>query len=369
MYRFSFHNPVATFVGTGQFELAQDRYVGKRVLLLSGSVVSKLPQYQSIRTLLGTRVVGEYTAVPPNPDVFAVDEIVALLHQSQADTVIGIGGGSTLDAAKMAAAICGEAVPTEAYLSGKPLPEQRPVKLVLLPTTAGTGSEVTNNAVITSGVQKRKIAQVGDALFCDAAVIDPELFRTVPTRVATASGFDALCHAIESLWSTNAMPPSDALAMAAIERIVANLEQACGGDAHAQEEMAIASCLAGMAFTQTRVNICHANSYYLTQHYGLDHGAACAVTLVPALRYNLDATRGKLDAAARQCGLSSAEDLIDEIERMYRSLDMKEHLSDYGVTEDDILPMADAIMANPISAFNPVPLTREALAQLLHQIL
>ncbi len=368
MYYFSFHNPVTACVGRGRSEEIESYCLGQRVLLLSDAVVSTLPQYQKIKGLLGDKVAAEYTGILPNPESGMVDQILQLLDRANVDCVIGIGGGSTLDTAKLVASIAGENVPVEEYLNGMALP-RRKMPLVLMPTTSGTGSEVTNIAVITSGATHKKVALANDVLYCDIAVIDPELTATVPAKVTASTGFDALCHALEALWSTNATPPSDALAAGAIGRITANLEQACAGAPNAREEMAVASYLAGLAFNQTRTNACHANSYYLTTNYHVDHGSACAVTIIPFLKYNLSAVREKVDGVARQCGFTDGERLILELERIHRNVGLKERLSDYGVTAGDIEPMVDAILANQTSFLNPAPITRESMSRFLTDLL
>ncbi len=369
MYDFCFGNPVKAFVGRGKSLAVTGDIECDRVMLMGDPVVSTLPQYGMLKDALGPRLCAEFTDITPNPHYQTVDAAAAVLGESEADTLIAIGGGSVLDAAKTVACLGPAGGTARDYLTGAKKISGRNTPLYLMPTTAGTGSEMTNVAVITDPDSHKKVPLVSDALYCDIAVIDPDLTRSMPFRVAASSGFDALCHAIEALWNLAATPPSDALAMQAIDKCLGFLEPACNGDPGAGEEMAIASYLAGLAFNQTRTTVCHAISYSLTATYGIDHGTACTFTLVPFLQYNLECVRSKLDAAAALAGLGDAVGLIDTIADLYVRLKMPARLSQYGVGSHDIWTVADEAMAVGSTKLTPRTVTREALADILHSIL
>ena len=368
MYNFSFFNPVHTYVGRGISEQINTYCSGQHILLLSDRIVSDTPQYQKLRNLLGDHVSMEYLDILPNPESDMIDRIVQTIQGVSIDCVMAIGGGSTIDSAKVVAAIFDQDQNTEAYLKGAPIPARK-LPLILIPTTAGTGSEVTDVSVITHSTTHDKVALVTPLLYGNIAVVDPEFTATVPPAVTASTGFDALCHAVEAYWSTHSTPPSDVLAVGAIQRILKYLADACQGNAEAREEMCIASYLAGMAFNQTRTNVCHVIANYLTKHHQVPHGAACAVTLVPFLRFNLSAVEDKLAAVARLCGYGGPEAFIQAVDVLYHQVGLKSCLSDYGVTSDEIPAILSFTIPNTSSKMNPIPLTEQPLEEVLRNIL
>lgn len=368
MYDFLFFNSVKTAVGRGKYRDIHNLASGSRIMLISDRIISTMPFYEEIKQILGERFVCEYIDVIPNPECSNIDDAVRLAKGWNANCIIGIGGGSVLDASKMTAMLLGSEGAAKDYVSGSRKLGDKRVFLVLCPTTAGTGSEVTNIAVITDRSTCKKVPLAGDVLLADYAVVDPCLTSTMPPKIAALTGFDALCHAFESYWSLASTPVSDALALSAIKAILGNLENAYRGDDNAKEEMVIASYMAGLAFNQTRTNICHANSYYLTARYGIDHGTACAITLIPFLRYNYEGIKEKLDIVGRFCGYSDGKELSDAISSLYNSVGMPRSLRQFGVKKQELPLIAKEALAVGSSRLNARVVTEEDMRQILYDI-
>ncbi|MBQ9941601.1 MAG: iron-containing alcohol dehydrogenase, partial [Christensenellaceae bacterium] len=309
--------------------------------------------------------------VVPNPLLETADAAAALARECRADCIIGIGGGSAMDTAKAAAAFAPAGISAAEYAAGRPLPAAR-LPLILIPTTAGTGSEVTNVSVLTDAKTAKRTSLVGNILYADTAIIDPALSETMPPRVAAASGMDALCHAIESFWNVRSSPVSQALSMEAARRILIHLESAVKGDPDAREEMSIAATIAGIAFNQTRTTVCHAVSYRLTAHYGIDHGLACAATLpgFVQLAARDENVRPMLDRLAAYCGLAHAHALADAAAALYCAIGLPEKLSSLGcITPGHAMDVAAAGFAVPTVKLCRFAISFEDLLAVVESIL
>ena len=213
----------------------------------------------------------------------AIDEIAGRLQQGVYDCVVAVGGGATIDAAKLVSLAASNACCIVDLLDGTPKPNRYPI--IAAPTTAGSGSEATHFAVLYVGQEKHSVAD--PSLRPRLAVVDPALSATAPERVAVAAGLDVLCQSIESLWAQQAGERSSACASEALRLVVPNLKPATiDGDPPAQTGLAMASHLAGHAIDRSFTTICHALSYYLTSHFGIPHGVAAAATLPAAVLFN-----------------------------------------------------------------------------------
>lgn len=274
---------------------------------------------------LGDRLVASYTEVEPNPSVASCVRAFDTIRDAQFELLVALGGGSAIDTAKAVAAQCAHRA-TDAWLSrhlrnGAPIVEPfAPPAIVAIPTTAGTGSEVTMWATIWDERTSRKHSLSHPALYAEAALLDPTLTLTVPHETTVASAFDALSHAMEAVWNRSANPISDALAARAISVIPRALLQVLGtpDDAAARETLLAGSLLAGLAISHTRTALAHSISYPLTGELGLPHGVACSITL-PELLTAVDARhprRAALIVAAM--GATSATAAARDLDEMMR---------------------------------------------------
>lgn len=255
--------------------------------------------------------VSTFDGVQPEPKIKIATAAAEKLRAVSADLVVGVGGGSSMDTAKFASALAEYDVPPREMLGMGNVPGPgRPT--VLLPTTAGTGSEVTHIGVFADsdddGIKK---VVYSEHLFADLAIVDPELTRTMPPGVAAATGMDALSHAIESYVSTERTPYTDALARHAIEVIGDNIREAVHQGKHndrARYRMSLAATIAAQAFVNSGLGAVHALTYPLGIEHGIGHGLANAVLLPHVMRYNVPAEPERFAEIADLLGGSPASE-------------------------------------------------------------
>ena len=305
----------------------------------------------------GGRLAAVFSGVTPNPRTREVDECAALMRRTGADFAVALGGGSAIDCAKAACAIApGKLSTAQAHTGGAILPDAA-LPLVAVPTTAGTGSEVTGVAVLTDEEKGVKAPLGHRNLYPALALIDAELTVSLPPAVTAATGLDALSHALEAFWSKNHQPVCDALALAAARLCFEWLPRAYahGDDIKAREKMCEASVLAGLAFALPKTAAAHAISFPLTNRYGLPHGEACAFTLDALCEINAQAEGGRLEGFARQLGFESAAAMGARIAAMKREMGMRCTLAQAGIPMGE-LPELARLSQHPNLDNNPVPL-------------
>lgn len=300
-----------------------------------------------------------YSDIQPNPQLSGAAAVAALIREREADCVLAVGGGSTLDTAKFAAAIAyagGEALD---YFRGQRVFALDHIPVLAAPTTAGTGSEVTQVSVMSHGREKKTINH--PAFMPKIALVDPTLTLSVPPRTTMNTGLDALAHALEGFWSKNHQPISDQMARQAIRLVLDNLERAWrdGSDLEARTNMSLAALFGGLAFAVPKTAGCHACSYPLSEDYGLPHGEACAFTLDSFVRLNADA---RLEALCQDLGLSGTEELARRIAALKALGGLRTRLSELGPVDLDKLAHDSAV--HPLMQNNPVALDEAALKRM-----
>ncbi|MBQ8075337.1 MAG: iron-containing alcohol dehydrogenase [Oscillospiraceae bacterium] len=356
MNNFVYSQPVKIWFGPGKLkELSSvlDEFGVQKAVLVCGKhfrpEADKLMEAES-------RICAVFSEVEPNPQLSGAVETARLANQHGADAVIGIGGGSSIDTGKFAAAVaCGEGDPVAYYHGELPFPEKR-LTIIAVPTTAGTGSEVTQVSVMSHGKEKRTINN--PAFMPRAAIVDPEMSLSVPPRTTMNTGLDALAHALEGYWSVNHQPISDLMAIEAVRTILANLETAWREpeNLEARGKMAYASLLGGLSFALPKTAACHACSYPLSEDYHLPHGEACAFTLDSFVRINAD---DRLEALCTAVGLGGTAELADKIASLKVLAGLRTRLSDLG--EVDLEKLCRDCAAHPLMNNNPVKLSLEQL--------
>jgi len=260
-----------------------DDYGSKRVVLFADPIIVELDLTKDMENIFQEKNVDYqvYTDIVPEPSTEVGDNSVEAVREFNADLVVGIGGGSCLDCAKVAATLATNEGSVLDYLNlnGTKKITDDGVKKVLIPTTAGTGAEVTFNAVFSLGKTKDIISD--DKLLASAAIIDPELTYSLPPKVTAGSGIDALCHAIESYTSKGATQLTDVLAIDAVKKIYKNIRTAVwnGDNKEARNEMAMGSLIASLSYFNSGVHAVHAFSYPLGGRYKIPHGESNAVLM------------------------------------------------------------------------------------------
>lgn len=311
------------------------------------------------------RIAAVYSEVRPNPSLQFVDECAALLRAQNLDFVVAMGGGSVLDCAKAAAAIA-EGKHTIRYYYGTEhsLPQEG-LPVIAVPTTAGTGSEVTSVSVLSD--KHNKLPLNAPSLTARIAIIDPLLTMTLPPKLTAISGIDALCHAIEGYSSIQHQPICDALAVHAARLVLENLETAVadGKNQAAREAMAEAAVIAGLAFALPKTTGPHACSYPLTAQYGIPHGEACGLTLEWFVKINAGIPR--IQELARQLGFTDAAELSNRITELKQNVRIRTNLRDFKLTATQIEKLVQDSQ-HPNLRNNPVPVTIEMIKEMYRSL-
>lgn len=259
----------------------------------------------------GSIAVEIFDGVQPDAPVDLVNAAGQQAKDAGVDVVIGIGGGSSLDTAKSVAVLADNPLPITLYYAQKEQPQAAHTPLILIPTAAGTGSEVTIMSVLhdeeTQG--KETVLKPGNL-----AIVDPELTLTVPPQVTAATGLDAMSHAIESYTTNCGNPKADILSLAAVELIASNLEAAYtdGSNLDARTNLCLASNLAGMSFNDASVHFGHAAAHEFGIQFHMPHGVACALTLPEVVTYAADVIPDRVKKIAAALGLEVSEDMSGE---------------------------------------------------------
>jgi alcohol dehydrogenase len=294
-----------------------------------------------------------------------VEETAKALSAARAEGVVALGGGSAIDAAKATAVLAANPEYCVADLVEPDRPWRRRLPLIAVPTTAGTGSEATNVSVITDAGNRRKRVIAHADLAPDLALIDACLTLEVPPRFTAITGIDALTHAIEAYVATNATPLTKALSYRAAHMIGEALPIAVGkgSDVAAREAMALASYMAGIAFSNAGLGLCHATAHRIGPAYGLPHGLANAVMLPSVMRFNaLVCKKSYADIGLALSGtIMSAEETIAHVGRLIAEVGLPENLAAVGGKAEDFGAFADEALRDVCIESNPRTVAREQI--------
>jgi alcohol dehydrogenase len=319
-------------------------------LIVTDEILERIGVVEKLTSLLEGLSYGVYTGVKPEPEVAIVEDCTNMFLSGKHDGLIALGGGSAIDIAKAVSGFAGFDGPIDA-LFGTDLVPRKGAPIIAIPTTAGTGSEVTNIAILSDTTAQLKKGIVSDYLLPDVAIVSPEMTVTMPQSVTAASGIDALVHAIEAYISVNASPITDALALGSMKMIAKYLPKAYANPNHmeARENMATASLMAGMAFGNAGVAAVHALAYPLGGRYHIPHGVSNALLLPYVMEWNKIASTERFRDIAEALGqntssLSDSEAATSAVEAM-RSLceavNIPKGLRSFNIPESDIRSMAE----------------------------
>lgn len=292
--------------------------------------------------------------LPPEPAYEQVQKVVDEFKTSGAEFIVAVGGGSAMDAAKLASLLATENYTVKDLLDNPSL-AVKTVKTCLIPTTAGTGSEATPNAIVAVPEKEVKVGIVNVGMVPDYVILDAAMVRNLPRKIAAATGVDAMAHAIECFTSNKANPFSDTFALEALDIIINNIESACDDpDAlEAKNQMQIAAFYAGVAITCSGTTAVHALSYPLGGKYHIAHGVSNAILLMPVMRFNEPAIRPKLAAAYdrvvhgdRDCVTEEEKSawILRRMEGIVRHLDIPTSLAEFHVPAGDLESLVEAGM-------------------------
>ena len=364
--------PRKTVIGENALETcrADITALGRKALIVTGKHVE---QTGAMRILLGLLTQWEtgyavFSGITGEPTVAMIEEGVAAYRDAGCDFLIAIGGGSPLDSAKAIAAMTVLPGAISDYM-GKEIEGEFP-PMVLIPTTAGTGSEATKFSIITDTARDVKMLLKGDALLPDLAVVDPAFTLTSPQLVTVATGMDALTHAIEAYTSRRANPFTDALALDAITRIFRSLPTAYhdGSNCKAREDLAIAAYHAGLCINNASVTLVHGMSRPIGALFHVAHGISNAMILRPCLAFSMEGCPERFTAMARAIGV--AEDSIkDGADAFLAALDSLcnqveiPSLAQYGIDRARFLALIDKMATDAMMSGSPSNTIREVIKE------
>lgn len=349
------------------------RYPGGPVLIVTDPGVLKAGIAEQTVKASGRDCV-IFSKIEPDPSIDTALACAKAVRETGATVIVGVGGGSAMDTAKVASIIAHAKQPIS-EMFGIELVKDVGLPLILIPTTAGTGSEVTHIAILSDEQEHLKKGIVSSRLFPAIAIVDPELTLGVPKSVTAASGMDALLHAVEAFTSKNANSVTDTLAKRAMFLIASNLRAAFenGRNVEARSAMLEGAMLAGMAFANAGVTAVHAFAYPIGAEFHIPHGVANSIMLGPVLTFNTPGNPTKFAEAGVAMGLPSdntAERTIEFMKQLADDIQIPKHLAEFGVRDEHIPGLARGVMkVTRLLANNPRELTHEDAMRLYRQML
>ena len=343
--------------------------------LVAAGIVSRLESVLTEAGISWTR----FDEVEPDPRFEIAVRAVEAAKSEKAELVIGIGGGSPLDIAKVCAILATNTKPVSELFGIDMVPEAG-LATILIPTTAGTGSEVTPIAILSDEHEKLKKGIVSPRLFPAVAILDPELTLGMPPGVTAATGLDALIHAVEAFTSKNANSISDVFARQAMRLVFGNIRKAYanGEDLAARAGMLEGSLLAGMAFANAGVTAVHAFAYPIGAEFHIPHGVANSIMLPPVMEFNM---LGNLPKFAEIAGIfgeppgglnerERARGMVKAISELVDDLRIPRHLTEFGVADHHIPALAQGVMkVTRLLANNPRRITVQDAEAIYRQVL
>ncbi|MBP7264004.1 MAG: iron-containing alcohol dehydrogenase [Spirochaetia bacterium] len=368
---FSFLCPTRLEFGVGAVQktggLARELGLSS-VLIVSGSGPTSASEgYRSLVASLSDAgiAVDTYAAVTPDPDASQVRDCARLLTSGGHNAVVAYGGGSPMDCAKSAALCAANGKDILDFLYGKAAPGTPALPIVAVPTTAGTGSELSSAAVTTDRQAGKKLGYSHPSFFPRLAIVDPEVQASMPPAVTSATGMDALTHAVESFLSLGANPASDAINLACVRLIAGNLPKACrnGADLDARSGMALAAAMAGAAFSNTGLGMVHGFAHPVGALHGVAHGLANAIILPYVLAALRPATA---DRMAHLEAFFGPGPLHASVAALNRELGVPSGLASLGIAEGQLEAIAADARTYRMRPRSPRAFTDDELTTLLH---
>jgi len=364
MNSISIYQPCDIQFGTGVIRLLPDKCQKsgyKKICCLFASPL-KLPVenlYHEMQKFSIRMERIEYSLGEPTTAYF--NDLLNQIRTMRPDCIVGIGGGSVLDLAKLAAALWNSAQTIE-EIFGKNLLKPRTTGLICIPTTSGTGSEVSPNAILLDESDSEKKSVISPYLIPDSCYIDPELIAGLPPKITAETAMDALSHCIEAYTNKFSHPVADIYALAGIKLIMENLEAAYqdGTNLEARSALALGSMYGGYCLGPVNTAAVHALSYGLGGKYHIPHGLANAILLPKVMRFNLDAVPDKYLSIAKVMGADSAEEGIVKIETLAGKCGIPQKLSDIGVKQTEVENLTNlAMKVTRLLVNNPKEVTRQ----------
>lgn len=345
MNGFKYHNPVKIEFGIEKLKKLSDIVNNRKALLVTSNSFTKRGITDKIKGIVNVN----YTIdnIIPNPTFDYLEKNYNALPYKDFDVIVALGGGSVIDSAKVFSVYCNNKDQQD-YSFLKKLIKQGFLKkhhlikpVIAVPTTAGTGSEVTPWATVWDMDEKKKYSLHSDKLWCEACICDPLLTVSMSKDITIQTGLDAISHSFESIWNKNSNPISRMYAINAAKIIIETLPKLVNDldNIHYRERMMFAALSAGMSFSNTQTSIAHAISYYITAHKGIPHGIACSFTLPDII----DAVIGKdedVDSALKDI---LSELSSEKLRKLYNDLRVATDFKSYGLNNENMLDLKKSL--------------------------
>ncbi|MDY3974298.1 MAG: lactaldehyde reductase, partial [Veillonella caviae] len=353
----------------------------KKVLVTTDKDLIKFGVATKVTALLDEAGVAYeiFDELKANPTIKNVQDGVAACKKAEADCIVAIGGGSTIDTSKAIAIIMTNPEFAEVRsLEGVADTKNKCLPIIAVTTTSGTAAEVTINYVITDEEKHRKFVCADPHDIPIVAIVDPDMSMGMPRGLCAATGMDALVHAVEGFITKGAWEMTDMLHLKAIEIISRSLRAAVEGDPKAREQMALGQYIAGMGFSNVGLGIVHSMAHPLSALYDIPHGKACAMMLTAVLKFNAPETGEKYRDLARAMGVKNVDGMskeeyqkaaIEAIQQLADDVDIPKSLLEAGVKEEDIQFLAESAAKDACTPGNPREVTQAEIEGIYRSIL
>lgn len=347
---FTWFNPTKIVYGAGSISTLGEAVSGisgesARVLLVTGREhLRSTGLLEKIVEDIGPEQVTLFDKVGPYPSPTLVDEAVGVCRSSSSELVVAVGGGSALDLGKAVAVLSCQSGSSREYVYGERKLSQKGLPFIAVPTTSGSSSEVTSGAALWDMENKALYSMSHPIMFPDVAIVDPQLSMSMGQRLTSVTGMDAFTSAFESYWSTESGPLSDTLDLRVIGAFSDHLENSTiRGDLESRSVCALAATMSGIAYSNSRPNICHRIGSPLTLYWGIAHGQAVGVSLSAFLRWNAPAIGDRLPALLNVLKVEDVDGASRRITQIMERCGLKTRLRDLGIKVDELNVILDTM--------------------------
>jgi aldehyde dehydrogenase (NAD+) len=361
---FIFRNPTKLVFGNNSINEVEQEVVSlkcSKAFLLTDPGVASAGLAERVKKALGKKLVGTFEECVQDSDLRIINKVAEIARSKGTDILISVGGGSVIDTTKGVAIVVKEGGKIEDYQGQQGLTRPQ-TPHITIPTTAGTGSEVTNFAVVKDQENSRKLEYVDDNIIPNVGILDPSMTVGLPPQLTATTGMDAFCHALESMHSTQAQPIADAFAIRAIQLIMEFLPRCVesGKDIFARGQQLIAATMAGVAFNNGQVALVHALAHTLGGLFKVPHGLANSILMPHCVRYNADACGDSYVQVARAMGLdmkgiteeNAGEAVANGISAFTKKMGVPQRLRDVGVPESGLAQASDIALSQGPMVYN-----------------
>ena len=374
--RISYHGPGAI----AEIITEVNNHGFKKALVCSDPDLLKFGVTAKVTDLLDKNAVAYevYDNIQPNPTIENIQSGVVACKKAEADFIIAVGGGSSMDTAKAIGTIIANPEFSDVKsLEGVVTTKNPCLTVFTVPTTAGTGAEVTASYVVTDVEKRRKFVSVDPHCVPEIAFVDPEMMSSMPKGLTAATGMDALTHAIEGYLTKTAWTITEMMSLEAIRLVSKHLRSAYAGEKEGREGMALGQYIAGMGFSNVNLGIDHSMAHILSGYYGTPHGIACAILLPTAMDFNACATGEKYREIARAMGVEGVDGMsqeeyrkaaIDAVKKLSADVNIPTTLRGI-VKEEDIPELAKNALADACTLGNPRDVCVEQIIEMYQSLM